>query len=46
MKSRELANLRPDTVEEAAVFAYDAAMRIGEDVRLCFSFLRHRGLSL
>lgn len=46
LKNRELANLCPDTVEEAAVFADDGLMRIGEDTRLCFSFLRHCGLSL
>ena len=46
LKNRELANLCPDTVEEAAVFADDGLMRIGEDTRLCFSFLKHCGLSL
>ncbi len=44
-KNRELANLCPDTVEEAAVFADDGLVRIGEETRLCFSFLRHCGLS-
>jgi len=46
LKNRELANLCPDTVEEAAVFADDGLMRIGEDTSLCFSFLRHCDLSL
>ena len=46
LKSRELANLCPDTVEKAAVFAHDGLMRIGKDTRRCFSFLRHCGLSL
>lgn len=46
LKNRELANLCPDSVEEAAVFADDGLMRIGEDTRLCFSFLKHCGLSL
>ncbi len=34
LKNRELANLCPDSVEEAAVFADDGLMRIGEDTRL------------
>ena len=46
LKNRELANLCPGTVEEAALFADDGLMRIGGDTRLCFSFLRHCGLSL
>lgn len=46
LKNRELANLCPDSVEEAAVFADDRLLRIGEDTRLCFSFLQHYGLSL
>ncbi len=41
LKNRELANLGPDTAEEAAVFANDGPMRIGEDTRLRFSFLKH-----
>jgi len=28
------------------VFADDGLLRIGEDTRLCFSFLKHCGLSL
>ena len=46
LKNRELANLCPDSVEEAAVFADDGLLRIGEDTRPCFSFLKHCGLSL
>ena len=32
LKTRELANLCPDSVEEAAVFADNGLMRIGEDL--------------
>ncbi len=46
LKNRELANLCPDSVEEAAVLADDGLLRIGEDTHLCFSFLKHCGLSL
>ncbi len=46
LKNTELANLCPDSIEEAAVFADDGLMRIGSDSRLCFSFLAHCGLSL
>ena len=46
LKNRELANLCPDSIEEAAVSADDGLMRIGEDTSLCLSFLRHCGLSL
>jgi len=46
LKSSELANLCPDTIEEAAVFADDGLNRIGSDADLCFAFLRHCGLKL
>lgn len=46
LKNTELANLCPDSIEEAAVVADDGLMRIGSDSRLCFSFLAHCGLSL
>lgn len=46
LKGRELANLCPDTIEDAAEFADDGHVRIGTDTRLCLSFLKHCGLSL
>jgi transposase len=46
LKNKELANLCPDTIEEAAVAADEGLMRIGGDAELCFAFLRHCGLSL
>ena len=46
LKGRELVNLCPDTVDEAAKHADQGLNRIGNDARLCFSFLRHSGLSL
>ena len=46
LKNRELANLCPDSIEEAAVSADDGLMRIGGDTQLCLSFLKHCGLSL
>lgn len=46
LKSTELANLCPDTIDEAAGFADDGLERIGTDTDLCFAFLRHCGLTL
>ena len=46
LKSRELANLCPDTIGEAAIHADEGLERIGNDTELCHSFLRHCGLSL
>jgi transposase len=46
LKSSELANLCPDTIEEAAVHAEEGLDRIGSDAGLCFAFLRHCGLEL
>ncbi len=46
LKSTELANLCSDTINEVAGVAEDGLYRIGSDVSLCFSFLRHSGLRL
>jgi len=46
VKSRELANLCADTIEEAAFHADAGLERVGNDTELCLSFLRHTGLSL
>ena len=46
LKSSELANLCPDTIEEAAVYAEDGLTRIGADAELAFAFLGHCGLKL
>jgi transposase len=46
LKNKDLANLCPDTIEEAAVVAETGLNRIGSDTELCLAFLRHCGLSL
>jgi transposase len=46
LKSGELANLCPDTIEEAALYAEEGLHRIGSDAEPCFAFLRHCGLEL
>ena len=46
LKSKELANLCPDTLDEAAVVADGGLDRIGSDADLCLAFLRHCGLRL
>ena len=46
LKSSELANLCPDTIEQATVHAEHGLHRIGSDTDLCFAFLRHCGLPL
>lgn len=46
VKAVELANLCPDTIEEAREFAEAGLYRIGTDGQLCFNFLSHTGLSL
>jgi putative transposase len=46
LKASELANLCPDTIEEAALYADAGLERIGGDAQLCLAFLRHTGLSL
>ena len=43
LKASELANLCPDTIEEAALYADAGLGRIGGDAQLCLAFLRHRG---
>jgi hypothetical protein len=46
LKGRELANLCPDAIEEAADAADAGLCRIGGDAGLCLAFLRHCGLAL
>ena len=46
LKSRELANLCSDTIDQVADVAQDGLDRIGSDARLCLAFLRHTGLRL
>ena len=46
LKSRELANLCPDTIDEAANAADDGLCRIGSETEMCLAFLRHTGLNL
>jgi hypothetical protein len=46
LKSNDLANLCSDTIGEVADVAEDGLYRIGNDVELCFAFLRHAGLKL
>ena len=46
LKASELANLCPDTIEEASPAADAGLQRIGGDAQLCWAFLRHTGLSL
>lgn len=46
VKGRELANLCPDSIGEAAHSADDGLSRISGDTKLCRAFLRHCGLSL
>jgi transposase len=46
LKGTELANLCPDTIDEAADIVDQGFCRIGSEARLCFAFLRHCGLSL
>ncbi|MGH9184625.1 MAG: IS630 family transposase [Acidimicrobiales bacterium] len=46
LKGSELANLCPDTIDEAATHAEAGLQRIGDDADLCFAFLHHCGLSL
>jgi hypothetical protein len=46
VKGRELANLCPDSIGEAAWWAEEGLERVGGDAQLCFAFLRHCGLSL
>ncbi len=46
VKGRELANLCPDTMDEAEAAADTALLRVGNNTQLCFNFLAHTGLSL
>jgi transposase len=46
LKSKELANLCSDTIDEVADIAEEGLDRIGGDAALCFAFLRHSGLRL
>jgi transposase len=46
IKGVELANLCPQTIEEARDAADAALMRAGSDTQLCFNFLEHTGLTL
>jgi transposase len=46
LKSKELANLCSDTIDEVADIAENGLARIGSDAPLCFAFLRHSGLRL
>jgi transposase len=46
LKSRELANLCPDTIDEAAKAADDGLCRIGSETEMCLAFLHHTGLNL
>jgi transposase len=46
LKGKELANLCPDTIDEAAQRADEGLCRIGSETQLCLAFLRHCGLKL
>ena len=46
LKSRDLANLCSDTIDQVAGVAQDGLDRIGSDAPLCLAFLRHTGLRL
>lgn len=46
VKGVELANLCPDTIDEAQTAAEAGLDRVGADGQLCFAFLDHCGLSL
>jgi putative transposase len=46
VKTVELANLCPDTIEQAHTAAESGLTRIGSNYQLCFGFLAHTGLSL
>jgi len=46
LKSTELANLCSDNIGEVGDIADVGLHRIGNDVALCFAFLRHAGLHL
>jgi transposase len=46
VKARELANLCPDTIDEARTATQTGLERVGSSYQLCFNFLDHTGLSL
>ena len=46
VKTVELANLCPDTIDEAHAAAESGLTRVGANCDLCFAFLAHTGLSL
>jgi transposase len=46
LKTRDLANLCPDTLQEAADIADNGLDRNGNDTNLCLAFLRHCRLRL
>jgi transposase len=46
IKGTELANLCPDTIDEAMQAACNGLERVRNDADLCFGLLRHTGLSL
>jgi putative transposase len=46
LKDGELANLCPDTIDEAEVIVDQGLCRIGNETTLAFGFLRHCGLTL
>jgi len=46
LKSKELANLCPDTIEQAGQIADQGLDRIGSDTDLCLALLHHCGLRL
>jgi transposase len=46
IKHIELANLCPDTIDQAQTAAESGLQRVGNSYNLCFAFLAHTGLSL
>lgn len=46
IKQVDLANLCPDTIDEAHQAAANGLERVGNDYDLCMAFLNHTGLSL
>jgi hypothetical protein len=46
LEGKELANICPDTIGEAAEAADEGLCRIGGETGLCLAFLRHTGLKL
>jgi transposase len=46
VKQVELANLCPDTIDQAHAAAESGLQRVGTSYDLCFAFLAHTGLSL